>query len=535
MLQAIPQDNEPLLANTQMLVAALKDPTLYDHPVTAISVIETHISWIILTGAYAYKIKKPVDFGFIDFTTLEKRKFYCEEELRLNRRFSDHLYLKVIAIRGSHTHPQLRGEDKVIDYAVLMKEFSQNLLISHYADSRRLTAEHINSIASVIASFHTSAPRAASNSAYGSWDSIVKWNHENFHHLEAVIADSFLPVYYQSLKNWCSEQENRLKPIMLQRHQNGWIRECHGDLHLSNMILIDNQCMPFDCIEFNDELRWIDTMSEIAFVVMDLQARGFDEFAWRLLNRYLAITGDYSGLSMLAFYLVYRALVRAKVEALSIAKKTTEKSSNKKSFNQSIHYMEIAQSWTEPKNPVLVTMHGLSGSGKSTVAENLASRLGAIHIRSDLERKRLFELTVTADSGSSIEQGIYTEDASKQTYHRLLELAEELLLNDFNVIVDAACLKSSQRALFRQLTDRLDIPCFLVSCEATEEDLQQRITQRLKKGTDASEANLKVLENQLRTQQALTSKELEKSGTIICDQAKLSDEQFKVISTSTKH
>lgn len=521
MFQANPQDNESLLAKTQALVATLKNPALYDHPVTEFATIETHISWIILTGAYAYKIKKPVGFGFIDFTTLEKRKFYCEEELRLNRRFSDHLYLKVIAIRGSHTHPQLSGEGKIIEYAVLMKEFPQSLLVSHYADSRLLTAEHIDSIASVIAGFHTSAPRAASSSAYGGRDSIIKWNHENFHHLEAVIADGLLPAYYQSLKNWCSEQENRLKPIMLQRHQNGWIRECHGDLHLNNMVLIDNQCTPFDCIEFNDELRWIDTMSEIAFVVMDLQAKGHETFAWHFLNRYLMITGDYSGLSMLAYYAVYRALVRAKVEALSV---------DKQEFSQSLHYLDITQSWIKPKSPVLVCMHGLSGSGKSTVAENLSSRLGAIHIRSDVERKRLFDLVATADSDSLTGQGIYTNDASRRTYDRLAELAENLLSLGFNVIVDAANLKCEQRELFKRLAKKGDTPHLLISCEASEQVLQQRITQRLKRGTDASEADCSVLAGQIKTQQVLSIEELEDPGTILCEQPQLSETQLKIIS-----
>lgn len=524
MLQANLSDNQSMLVRTKTLVRALKNADLYNHPVSAFSIIETHISWIILTGSYAYKIKKPVDFGFIDFSTLEKRKFYCEEELRLNRRYAESLYLKTIAIHGSYTHPRLSNNGKVIEYAVQMKEFPQSLLISNYANEGLLTTNHIDSMANVIADFHSIAPSVAATSGFGSWHTITKWAHENFHHLGQLIPEELLPDFYQPLKNWCLEQEEALKPAIDFRHQSGSIRECHGDLHLGNMVLLDNQCTPFDCIEFNDELRWIDTMSEIAFVVMDLQARGYDEFAWRLLNRYLAVTGDYSGLSVLAYYVVYRALVRAKVEALSVAQMAEESTSERNLFDPAIHYLDITQSWVKPKKPVLITMHGLSGSGKSTVAKNLSSTLGAIHIRSDIERKRLFDLAVTADSGSSIGQGIYTREVSQKTYDRLAELAEDLLLNGFNVIVDAACLKSAQRELFRHTAAKIDVPCFLISCEAPEQELQQRIIQRLTRGSDASEANLDVLAEQIRTQDSLTSDELENPNTIICNQPQLSTE-----------
>ncbi len=505
---------------TQALIRALNNPALFKHPVEAISIIETHISWIILTGLYAYKIKKPVDLGFVDFTTLEQRKFYCEEELRLNRRLAEDLYIKVIGIYGSYTHPKLEPGGNAIEYAVQMREFPQKWLMSYYARKKLLRIEHIDSMAKVIAEFHNSVEHVPVNSSFGSWDTIVKWNHENFHHLEQVIPQAQLPDYYPDIKSWCEQQEEFLKPVIQLRQQNGWVRECHGDLHLGNMVLLENQCTPFDCIEFNDELRWIDTMSEIAFVAMDLQAKDHEVFTWHFLNRYLMVTGDYSGLSMLAYYVVYRALVRAKVEALSV---------DKQEFSKSRHYLDITQSWIKPKSPVLICMHGLSGSGKSTVAENLSSKLGAIHIRSDIERKRLFDLEATADSGSSTGQGIYTDDISWRTYDRLAELAENLLSICFNVIVDAANLKCEQRELFRATASKLNVPYFLISCEASEQELQQRIAQRLKRGIDASEADCSVLAGQIKTQQVLSIEELEDPGTILCEQPQLSEAQLEII------
>ncbi len=521
------------LYNTQSLVEALQNPDLYEHPVASFSILETHISWIILTGKYAYKIKKTVNFGFVDFSTLEKRQFFCEEELRLNSRFSNDLYLGVVAIRGSQLMPQLKGDSKIIEYAVKMREFSQTSLLSSYAAENRLNSTHIDSMADMIADIHERVPHAEAGSKWGSAESIQKWSNENFQQIESAIPQSYLPTYFTDLKAWCRKNFNRLRTTIDQRQQNEFVRECHGDLHLGNMAFLNNRCTAFDCIEFNEELRWIDTISEVAFVVMDLQARGYEKLSWRFLNHYLAITGDYETLSLLSYYVVYRALVRAKVEALLVCTSNSANSLGRHEYRRSMHFLDLAQYWSQSRSPRLIIMHGLSGSGKSTVAENLASRLGAIQIRSDVERKRLFNLDANSDSASSIDRGIYGRDAGQQTYSQLANIAGNLLSNGINVIVDAACLKSSQRDLFRRLALKHKLPFFLISCLASEKEMKRRITQRLKLQRDASEASHKVLENQLITQQNLSTEELENPDTLVCNQPQLSDDQFKKISAST--
>lgn len=512
------------------LIEALQNKALYNHPVNAFTIIETHISWVILTGNFAYKIKKPVDFGFIDFTTLEKRGFYCEEELRLNRRYAPDLYLETVTIRGSHAHPHLGDEGETIEYAVKMREFSQGNLLSSFAEEKNLESKHIDSMATVISDFHSTATVASVDSFYGTPETVGKWCDENFQHIEIAMPESELPDYFDTLKHWYEKAFDRLKPIIQERHDNGFVRECHGDLHLGNIAFLDNRCTPFDCIEFNDELRWIDTMSEVAFVVMDLQARGYGEFAWLFLNRYLAISGDYSGLALLPYYVVYRAMVRAKVEALRGI------DDDNHTFQQSRQYLDLAQSWSTPGRPAIFVMHGLSGSGKSTVAENLALRLHAVQIRSDVERQRLFEHARALESAPAYNEGIYGEDASKRTYEYLAKLAEPLLLEGFEVIIDAACLKTSQRELFKRLASELDLPHFLISCQAPVETLKSRIRERFLKGTDPSEANQTVLLNQIENQNVLDETELGSSRTIICNQSQLSREQIKNISTSlTQH
>jgi len=511
---------------SRKLIDALQNKALYDHPVNEFSIIETHISWVILTGTYAYKIKKPVDFGFVDFSTLENRSFYCDEELRLNRRYAADMYLQKLAIRGSCSDPQLSGKGEIIEYAVKMREFSQDCLLSSFATDKRLHHQHIDSMATVIGNFHETATIATGNTAYGTAATILKWSNENLQKIESTLPSSALPDYFPGLKNTCQQTFTALQTTFEQRRQNGFVRECHGDLHLGNMAFLGNQCTAFDCIEFNDELRWIDTMSEVAFVVMDLQARGYEAFAWLFLNRYLAISGDYQGLALLRYYVVYRAMVRAKVEAL----RATD--NDDQAFQQSRHYLDLAQAWCKPGQPAIFVMHGLSGSGKSTVAENLAQRLQAIQIRSDVERQRLFGHARTSESATAYEQDIYSADASKRTYQYLAELAEDLLLKGFKVIIDAACLKESQRHLFKQLAAKLNQPYLLISCRAPVEILQTRIKERLQKGTDPSEANADVLRNQVENQEELTKDELANSHTIICDQPSLSSEQIQTISAS---
>jgi len=400
-----------------------------------------------------------------------------------------------------------------------MREFPQQNLLSNLADGRQLNLKHIDSMARVIANFHMAAIPVSVNENYGSCETVKKWCNENIDQLRQVVPQADLPEFLSGLESWQNKQLDMHSSFIQQRKLDGFVRDCHGDLHLANITLIDKQCTPFDCIEFNQELRCIDTMSEIAFVFMDLIQRDYRDLAWRFLNQYLEITGDFAGLPLLYFYSVYRALVRAKVEAL-----------NKNTDTQHCrHYLDLANSFTQSKPGVLVCMHGLSGSGKSTVASKLAMTLGAIHIRSDVERKRLFELDATADSKSSIDNGIYTHDASRQTYQHLYSLCEKLLNHGFIVIVDATFLQFEQREQFRSLAQQHDISNFLVSCQAPENELRERIKQRQTSGHDASEAGIEVLEKQLQSQHPLTQTETGRVTTIINHRAELATEQLNLI------
>ncbi len=305
---------------------------------------------------------------------------------------------------------------------------------------------------------------------------------------------------------------------MTERLENNFVRECHGDLHLGNIALIGGHITLFDCIEFNPELRWIDTISEVAFVAMDLQARDYIEFAWRFINHYLETTGDYEGLVLLGYYIVYRALVRAKIEALQLTKQDNEFNDNEAQYQPAFHYLQLAYNWIKKGKPAIIIMHGLSGSGKSTLAGQLVEQLGAFRIRSDVERKRLFALESRQVSQSPVEQGIYTKDATQLTYNRLAELTKIILKTGFIVIVDASFLKQRFRHQFRQLARENQSSCVLVSCDLPETILRERILKRHATGKDPSEANLAVLTRQLQTQDRLGISEIEDRSTVLINE-----------------
>ncbi len=491
------------------LIQTLHSAPVFDHPADSLEVLETHISWVILAGEYAYKFKKPVNFGFLDFSTLQKRHFYCQEELRLNRRFARQLYLDVVCITGSVTKPVLNGSGEPLEYAVKMRRFSQDCLLGKLAADRRLLPGHIDELAALLAGIHGTVDRAGEATEFGSADGIHHWVMENFVHIRSALRPDVINARLAMLENWCQQEFNAVRDDLELRRRNGFVRECHGDLHLGNLALVDGRITPFDCIEFNPQLRWIDVMSEAAFLMMDLLDRGYAELAYRFLNAYLQHTGDYAGLRVLRYYLVYRALVRAKVAALRFAQSSLHPDSSTGDLAEYDGYIGLAANWAATPRPCMVIMHGVSGSGKSWYARQLAEKLGAIQLRSDIERKRLYGYRADANTGSDVQAGIYSQAASEKTYAQLARLAGSVLAGDLPVIVDAAFLKQGERQHFQQLAKSLGVPFAILHVEADEPVLIARIARRRQLGNDPSEAGVDVMKSQLATQEPLLASEMD--------------------------
>ncbi|HEX6003643.1 MAG TPA: AAA family ATPase [Burkholderiales bacterium] len=489
------------------LAEALLQPTAYPHSVGRISLIETHISRVFLTGEWAYKVKKPVNLGFLDFTTLDARRRYCEEELRLNRRLAPTIYQSVVEIRGSPERPRIEGTGPVLDYAVKMREFPQGALASEMLDRGELTAAHVDALALCIAQFHGGVGRAGPDAAVGAPEAILKPALDNFGALEAHLDDGATADALRRLRGWTAREYVALRSLLAARRQDGFVRECHGDLHLRNIVILDGRPVPFDCIEFEEALRWVDVMSEIAFVVMDFADRQRADLGWRFLNAYIQATGDYAGLAVLRFYLVYRSLVRAKVHALRARQSGLDHGERERLECAARDYVALAQRFVADVRRALVITHGVSGSGKTWSTQSFIETAGAIRVRSDIERKRLHGLAALARSDSAPDAGIYTTQATRATYERLLHLADLIVCAGYPVLVDAAFLERRKRNTFRDHAARLHVPFAIVAFDAPVATLRARVARRLADAADASEADLAILERQLAYRQAFFAEE----------------------------
>lgn len=490
------------------LITALMQPDLYDHPVAQCELIETHISWVILAGDYAYKIKKPLNLGFLDFSTIEKRRFYCEEELRLNRRLAPSLYLSVMAITGTPDNPQWTDQDAddAIEYAVKMKVFPQHMQLDRLQARGELQARHMDALAQVIADFHMRIAVAGDESEYGDPDHVQQPVDENFTQIRQRIVNKELLQILDELEHWMQSCFASLRPRLEQRKAGGSVRECHGDLHLRNIAWLDDAPLVFDCIEFNANLRWIDVISEVAFLVMDLQDRNRFDLAQRFLNSWLEHTGDYHGLRVLRFYLLYRALVRAKVDAIRAQQPGIGDNEAVEAERECAGYLALASTYTQPLKPQLIITHGVSASGKSTLTRSLLEQLPAIRIRSDVERKRMHGLYPQISEKAVVDKAdIYSAEATRKTYNKLLQLAALIVNAGYTVIVDAVFLNLEEREQFRKLAAEKQLPFIILELQATAETLRRRISAR---ESGVSDADLSVLEMQLAKWTPLAESEL---------------------------
>lgn len=456
----------------------------------AICMIETHGSVVLLAGVRAYKLKKPVDLGFLDFTTLARRRYFCHEELRLNRRLAPQLYLSVLHVTGSLRAPRLGGRGRAIDYAVEMLRFPDGALLADALAAGRLTGEQTDALATRIAEFHQGLPALAVDAPYGRPRDLLRAARDNFIAL-GTGAGPRTRARLRRLADWTEAEYRRCRTLLGRRRRAGWVRECHGDLHLGNVVWLDGRPVPFDGIEFDPALRWQDVQAELAFLTMDLARRGRPDLARRVRDRYLQATGDYAGVALVDFFEVYRALVRAKVARLTAA--GAGPGARFAALRECVSGLRLAETLIRPRRPYLAITHGLAGSGKTHYADWLLEQTPLIRLRSDVERKRLLGMPPAARTGSGLDQGAYRRDITAATYRHLAATARRLLLAGWPVLVDASFLDPRERQRFARLAARLRVPFHILACTAPVEVLEQRVAARAALGSDASEAGTAVL------------------------------------------
>lgn len=456
--------------------------------------IETHISWVLLDARHAWKIKKPVALSFLDFRELATRRQLTEDECRLNRRLAPELYLGVHALTGTPDQPELDGPGEPIEYVLKMRAFPPGALLSEQLAAGTLTADDLEALAERLADFHAHAPVADAASPWGTPEAITRPVYDLLDGLSAHGEEAACAV----LRTWVTQEATRLTAVWQRRRQQGRVIEGHGDLHLANTVRLDSGVTAFDCIEFDPALRWIDGLSDVAFLAMDLMARGRPDLGWVLTNAYLDARGDHEGLPVWRFYLVYRALVRALVDRL--------RRDQAGSSEGEPDYLALALRLIQAGPAPLLLTHGLSGSGKSVVARALMAHVGAVRLRSDVVRKHLHGLAPRSRDGAG-QPALYGEAATRATYARLAVLAEAALQAAYPVIVDATFLAASDRAAFLALARRLGCAVRILHCHAPPAVLRARVAARAAQGRDPSDADLQVLAAQCRQGDDLTAAE----------------------------
>ncbi|MBL8201536.1 MAG: AAA family ATPase [Chromatiales bacterium] len=496
------------LAVHRALVRALSRPEGWPEPLpasTSFEVIETHISTLLLAGDGAIKLKKPLKLPFLDFSTPERRHHFCSEELRINRRTAPDLYRAVLPVTGSANAPRLGGSGPVLDWALWMRRFDNDQLYDRLARAGQLTAAHVDALAGVIAAFH--AGLRPSPAAYGSAGVARRWALDNFSSLEDPELVAGLPAAArEQLATLAASSDSRLAaitPLLEQRRAGGAVVECHGDLHLGNIVHHHGRPLLFDAIEFNPELRHMDRLNDVAFTFMDLRDHGLPRLAWRLLSQYLEITGDYGGLPLLRWFAVDRALVRAKVALLAARQAPAGEAAPL--IAAAARRIGLADALAHPAPARLVMTSGLSGSGKSTVALLLAESLGAVRIRSDVERKRLHGLAPNERPADPAL--LYNPRATAGTYGRLVDAARAALEGGVSAVVDAAFLLRAERDAVRELGRERQVACTVVECTAPDGVLAARIAHRRAHQSDPSDADAGVLALQMRVREPLSADE----------------------------
>lgn len=480
-------------------------PDAYPHAVGEIQLIETHISWIFLTGKYTYKIKKPVNLGFVDFTTLSRRKFFCDEELRLNQRTSEDFYLDVVPVAVFGGYPKV-GSEPAAEYAVRMRQFPAEARLDRKLSAGQVKNDALRELASRLALFHRQVPAETDIDPLKAADRASTPALDNFLFIQGHHISEESRRQINEIESWTRKQAEMLKPAFIRRAAGGFVRECHGDLHLANLFEWKGRIYPYDCLEFNANLRWIDQVSDIAFLVMDLMARNRTDLAYIFLNSWLEESGDYDGLAVLRFYLVYRCMVRLKVA--SIQTRLLHDDVQGEHAIKARQYLELARMVMEkPEHPWLVLMHGLSASGKTLTSARLIPALPAIRIRSDVERKRLHGLSRHQHALECIDEGLYSGASTEQTYKTIADFCNTGLQAGFNMIADATFFRRQYRFQFMELAHRLGARPVILECSAPIETLRARIRKRMAEGLDESDANLEVLEHQIVQLEPLTPEE----------------------------
>ena len=488
----------PSSAITPHILECLQDPSAYPFKTHTAELVQTHVSWLFLTDTHVFKLKKPVNFGFLDFSTLDLRRFYCLEELRLNRRLCPDMYEQVIALRETDAGAAFAGDGKVIEYAVMMKRLPADRMLDVLVDSGRISAEEIRAVALAISRFHAEAPTSPHIAEFGSLEQIQSNWQENFEQTAQFRSSTLPPAVSTAIRSYVETFAGSHRSLFTERVGNGYVRECDGDIHLGNICLLNGTAYIFDCIEFNERFRCSDTAADIAFLLMDLDYHHRPDLADAALTAYISASGDTDCAKLITFYKVYRAFVRGKVESLTILDAGIDPEAKGAAEKRAIGYFRLAQGYCMRSRlpPTLFITCGTMGCGKSTLAGQLAFELGLATFNSDTERKLLAGLHPETAVQVSFGKGLYSNDMSQATYRQLERLAVGELASGRSVLIDAGFGTAAGRAAFARLAayHGAEFVILYVQCDPGEQE--RRLNERSSRGDSVSDGRIQLLEQQ---------------------------------------
>jgi aminoglycoside phosphotransferase family enzyme/predicted kinase len=492
---------------TPSWIQRLLEPAAYPHPVGPIKLIETHISWVFLTGSFAYKVKKPCKLEFLDFSTLERREHFCAEEIRLNRRFAPGLYLEAVPITGSPSAPRIDGEGEPIEWAVKLVQFDEANRLDARFEAGRIDAAACRELGEAIAHVQAGQAVASAESGHGTPQRLRAVFRMNLDEIRRHRPDAAPRA--DAIEAWLEGRLARDQAAFAARIGTGRIRECHGDLHLANLVLLDGHPVAFDSIEFNPDLRWIDVASDIAFLSMDLESRGRPDLAAHVTSAWMEAADDRESATVLPVHRVARAVVRAAVAAIRSAQADCPADAAAVARRECDRYLDLAERLAKPSPPLLLVTTGVSGSGKTTLAAECVGAFAAVRLRSDVERKRLFSMAATDRAGSDdAARALYAAETTRQVYERLAALAHGLLEAGASVVVDATCNARSQRELLAAVARETGSRIVWLEIDLPADILRARVAARAAEGRDPSDATPEILHAQLAAREPLQPAEL---------------------------
>ncbi|MBI1884822.1 MAG: AAA family ATPase [Chloroflexi bacterium] len=477
-------------AQLPYLVRRLLDPAAYPHPVDGVELIQTHISYVFLAGDYVYKVKKPVDFRFLDYSTLRKRLYYCHQEVRLNSRLCPDTYLGVVAIREQGGAVRVEGPGRVLEYAMKMRRLPQERMLDRLLATGEADRTMVERLAERLARFHAGSESSPRIARYGDWAIRFAWR-ENFQQWADFVGETLTAEQDRLLRSYVRHFLRRNRDLMRRRRDTLRIRDCHGDLRSDSVCLVDGVCI-YDRIEFSRRLRYTDVAGDVGFLAMDLEYRGRPDLAGALVARYGDASGDRELLRVLDFYRCYRACVRGKVEGFRLRQPEAGAREKRQALQAARRYFALACRYGERDRPLLIIMCGLTATGKSTLAQALSDELGVEVVSSDLVRKELAGVGPSERRFEPFGRGIYASRFSDRTYRALLRRAEGVLAGGGDAIVDASFARRRHRAWAKRTAERQGARFLCVECRAGDATVRQRLEERLRQGGDPSDARWEI-------------------------------------------